>query len=118
VTDQRLDAIRVLLERKALGREKHPCAESLRTFLERGLEDILRQENAYRRTDVANAFVEVRNVVGRRDPSQRLDADHTASCTNCASDFARTTCSRPTLRKISIVRWVTEAARGWIAVPR
>ena len=48
-----------------------------------------------------------------------VSTDITApSWSNCSPDFCITICSTPTVRKISMVRWLISAARGWMAVPR
>ena len=39
-------------------------------------------------------------------------------CTNSCADADSISSCSPTLRKISMVRWWNEAARGWTAVPR
>jgi hypothetical protein len=49
----------------------------------------------------------------------RLSTDTIAPFwTNSRAAAASTSSCRPTTRYASIVRWLTSAARGWMAVPR
>jgi len=76
MTDNRRDAVRVLLERDTLGRKQHPRAKLFRALLERRLERVLRQEDTHRRADVANTVVEICDVVRRSATRQGLDTDN------------------------------------------
>src|SRR5437764_12961465 len=63
----------MILERNHFRAEQEAGAQLLPAWLEERLEQALRDEDALRRTDVPDAFVEVRDKPGELSPGQCFD---------------------------------------------
>jgi hypothetical protein len=73
VADDRRDAVRVLLQRRALVAVPQPRAEFGGPDAQDGLERVLVDEQPYRRAELVDPGVQVREVVGDLAAGQRLD---------------------------------------------
>ena len=73
VADDRRDAVRVPVQRRALGAVPQPRAEPGGPDAQDGLERVLVDEQPHRRAELVDAGVEVREVVRDLPAGQRLD---------------------------------------------